>query len=93
MTAKFTPHEPMLRVERVGLALGFAIVLILSWPLRHHVVDDTFVHLQFARHLAQGSGPVFNPGEHVYGCTSPLWAATSLWCRPKAAKPGTSRPA
>ena len=42
--------------------------------LRTHVTDDTYVHLQYARHLAQGTGPVFHSGEHVYSCTSPLWA-------------------
>src|SRR5256885_4900739 len=35
----------------------------------------SFVHLRYASHLAQGEGPVFNTGEHVYGCTSPLWIA------------------
>src|SRR6185503_7802596 len=35
--------------------------------------DDLFVQLQYARHLAAGQGLVFNVGERVYGCTSPLW--------------------
>jgi len=44
-------------------------------PGARYLTDDTFIHLQFARHLASGSGPVFNVGERVYGCTSPLWMA------------------
>jgi hypothetical protein len=45
----------------------------LAWPLRHYVTDDTFIHLQYARHVAHGEGFVFNAGERVYGSTSPLW--------------------
>ena len=44
------------------------------WPLRGYQTDDTFIHLQYARNLAEGHGLVFNVGERVYGSTSPLWA-------------------
>ncbi len=64
--------EPM-GIEAVALAAGFALAVTLMWPLRGYVTDDTFIHLQYARHLADGNGPVFNPGERVYGSTSPLW--------------------
>jgi hypothetical protein len=64
---------PMTRVERVGLITGLLLVLALMWPVRHYLTDDTFIHLQYARHLHQGRGLVFNLGERVYGCTSPLW--------------------
>ncbi len=36
-------------------------------------LDDTFIHLQFARNLAHGHGFSFNPGRQVPGSTSPLW--------------------
>jgi len=52
---------------------ALALALALMAPLRGYLTDDTFIHLQYARHLAAGAGPVFNPGERVYGCTSPLW--------------------
>src|SRR5439155_12684775 len=74
----FTLHgelSPMTRVERWGLALALALVAALMVPLRGYLTDDTFIHLQYARHLAAGQGLVFNLGERVYGCTSPLWAA------------------
>ncbi len=61
------------RLERVALVLAVILASALAWPLRHYVTDDTFIHLQYARHLAQGEGFVFNPGERVYGSTSPLW--------------------
>jgi len=64
---------PFTRVERVGLAAGVALLIALMWSIRGYLTDDTFIHLQYARHLAGGHGLVFNPGERVYGCTSPLW--------------------
>lgn len=40
---------------------------------RGYAGDDTFIHLQYARNLAEGNGFAFNPGEPSYGSTSPLW--------------------
>lgn len=42
----------------------------LGFPL-----DDSWIHLQFARNLAQGHGLSYNPGEPVTGSTAPLWTA------------------
>lgn len=42
----------------------------LGFPL-----DDSYIHLQFARELAAGNGLAFNPGELSTGSTSPLWTA------------------
>lgn len=42
----------------------------LGFPL-----DDSWIHLQFARNLAQGHGLSYNPGELVTGSTAPLWTA------------------
>lgn len=74
----FTLHgsqRPMTRVEQAGLATALLLATALMWPLRQYLTDDTFIHLQYARNLASGHGLVFNPGERVYGCASPLWAA------------------
>ncbi|HSF42815.1 MAG TPA: hypothetical protein VLT87_23620, partial [Thermoanaerobaculia bacterium] len=38
-------------------------------------LDDSWIHLQFARNLAQGHGLSYNPGELVTGSTAPLWTA------------------
>lgn len=62
-------------LERAALVIALALAAALLVPLRHYLTDDTFIHLQYARHLAAGEGLVFNVGERVYGCTSPLWAA------------------
>ena len=42
----------------------------LGFPL-----DDSWIHLQFARNLATGQGLSYNPGEIVTGSTAPLWSA------------------
>lgn len=42
----------------------------LGFPL-----DDSWIHLQFARNLAHGYGLSYNPGELVTGSTAPLWTA------------------
>jgi hypothetical protein len=38
-------------------------------------LDDSWIHLQFARNLAHGFGLSYNPGELVTGSTAPLWTA------------------
>jgi hypothetical protein len=67
-------RTPITRTEAWALAGALALSAALMWPLRGYVTDDTFIHLQYARHLAEGKGLVFNVGERVYGGTSPLWA-------------------
>jgi hypothetical protein len=38
-------------------------------------LDDSYIHLQFARNLARGEGLSYNPGELVTASTAPLWTA------------------
>ena len=35
--------------------------------------DDTFIYLQYAKHVVGGEGLSFNAGQPTYGFTSPLW--------------------
>jgi hypothetical protein len=51
------------------------VTLVLWWPLRSFLPDDAFIHMQYAKHLRDGHGLVFNLGERVYGTTSPVWSA------------------
>ncbi|MGH7387927.1 MAG: hypothetical protein ACREM3_00495 [Candidatus Rokuibacteriota bacterium] len=46
--------------RRIAGAIGF--------PL-----DDSWIHLHFARNLAEGAGFSYNPGIPVAGSTAPLW--------------------
>jgi arabinofuranosyltransferase len=36
-------------------------------------LDDSWIHLHFARNLAEGHGFAYNPGHPVAGSTAPLW--------------------
>src|SRR6185436_8717270 len=36
-------------------------------------LDDSWIHLHFARNLAEGAGFSYNPGHAVAGSTAPLW--------------------
>src|SRR5712691_5807589 len=36
-------------------------------------LDDSWIHLHFARNIAEGAGFSFNPGVPVAGSTAPLW--------------------
>jgi arabinofuranosyltransferase len=35
--------------------------------------EDAYITFRFSQNLADGAGPVFNPGEHVEGYSNPLW--------------------
>ena len=50
----------LLRERQIAGAVGF--------PL-----DDSWIHLHFARNLAEGAGFAYNPGRPVAGSTAPLW--------------------
>jgi hypothetical protein len=55
-------------------ALGYALVLLLATS--GYAIDDTWIHLQFARNLTSGLGPRFlADAPPVYACSSPLWTA------------------
>ncbi len=43
---------------------------------RYYVLfDDAMISMVYARNVAHGLGPVWNPGERVEGFTNPLWVA------------------
>jgi arabinofuranosyltransferase len=55
-----------------GLGTATAIAMIAAyWPF---TVDDTFITLRYADHLARGLGATWNPGSPpAEGYSSPLW--------------------
>jgi hypothetical protein len=68
--------------RRDDLLVTLAAVLPLAWLLlRERAIagaagfplDDSWIHLQFARNLAGGAGFSYNPGQPVSGSTAPLW--------------------
>jgi arabinofuranosyltransferase len=64
------------------LLLGGLLGLALLGFSRIYVIDDAYISFRYARHLVEGHGLVFNPGEYVEGYTSLLW--TLLMALPEA---------
>lgn len=66
------PREPflvpllLLLVARIGL-----------WVRQPFANEDAYITFRYARNLAAGHGLTYNPGEPVFGFSSPLW---TLWC-------------
>lgn len=62
----------------VAVAAGLPLVLFVLTEHRLAGVsgfplDDSWIHLHFARNLAAGAGFSYNPGVPVAGSTAPLW--------------------
>jgi len=57
------------------LRIFFALLVFgtAGYLLRGYITDDTFIHLRYAENLLERGEFSFNPGEHTYGATSPLW--------------------
>ena len=58
----------------IGIALLFATATVLLRLLAGpQTIDDAYISFVYARHIADGQGFVFNPGDHVLGTTTPLY--------------------
>jgi hypothetical protein len=74
-------HALSLRNDPIPLHTGrFALwtlcvswVGLIAWWHRRVVIDDPWITYQYSRHLAEGVGIVFNPGERIEGFSNPLW--------------------
>lgn len=65
-------HVAIIVLAVVGAAAGGT--LVESWTtVPGFPLDDSWIHLQFARNLADGQGFSFNPGVPSSGSTAPLW--------------------
>ncbi|MEU5264891.1 hypothetical protein [Amycolatopsis sp. NPDC021455] len=67
---------------------GLVLALTLGLSLLHQllfatVTEDAFITFRYAQNIADGNGPVFNPGERVEGYTNFLWLV--LIALPRAA--------
>ncbi len=62
-----------------ALTLALSLFWLRQWQiagtagLSSFPLDDPWIHLQFARNLAEGHGFAYNPGVPVAGSTAPLW--------------------
>lgn len=61
----------------VWIRLGaFVSLCLFFWATSQSIsalTDDAFISFRYARHLVDGAGLVFNPGEYVEGYTNLLW--------------------
>jgi arabinofuranosyltransferase len=58
----------------LGLAIGVYAACV--WQVRRFITDDAYISLRYARNLAEGHGPVWNPGgPPTEGFTNPLLVA------------------
>ncbi|OGF15265.1 MAG: hypothetical protein A2W00_06665 [Candidatus Eisenbacteria bacterium RBG_16_71_46] len=52
------------------------VTRLALWALVPNASEDAYITFRYARNFAAGHGLVYNPGEHVFGFSSPLW---TLW--------------
>jgi hypothetical protein len=57
-------------IAAIGASAG---ILLLQHFYFHYTADDAYISYRYARNLADGIGPVWNPGERVEGYTNFLW--------------------
>ncbi|MDP2311240.1 MAG: hypothetical protein Q8P18_34790 [Pseudomonadota bacterium] len=75
----------MTRALLLGTLLAIAVFVASAWPSLPSMVDDAYVSLRYARHLALGNGLVYNAGQPpVEGYTNLLWV---LWMAPGTVLP------
>jgi len=68
----------MMALSLLALLLGVGLLASELYLLDGRLgfpLDDSWIHLAFARNLAAGHGLSINPGELVAGSTAPLWTA------------------
>jgi hypothetical protein len=69
--------SPGRRAAALALAgAGLLLLLVQTLPAPPCLQDDAYISLRYARHLAEGQGLVYNPGERVEGVTNFLWTVT-----------------
>jgi hypothetical protein len=58
--------------QLIAILLG-ALALRLAWlGATGYAYEDAYITFQYARNLAAGNGFVYNPGEPIYGASTPL---------------------
>ena len=68
-----------LRAKWLVVALAFLAPVVFA-AFTHHAWEDYFITLRASRHLVEGHGLVFNPGERVHTFTSPLGVLVPALC-------------
>lgn len=73
----FVARALVLAVILVGITLActayFLVGQVRELGGTYFLIDDAWIHLRFARNLAEGNGFSFNPGHPIAASTAPLW--------------------
>src|SRR4028118_1346356 len=70
--------SPLIGLLAAALLACLGYFAVEVWLLSGDIgfpLDDSLIHLQFARNLVAGEGLAYNPGQLVTGSTAPLWTA------------------
>ena len=67
-----TPDPTWTRLTLAAIVLGALCVSVCVLG-QTQWIDDSFISFRYARHLFEGHGLVFNPGDPVEGYTNFLW--------------------
>jgi hypothetical protein len=74
MSDSVVPRSNSINRRIIGpLAIIIALYIALAINYLSFTVDDPFITLRYAAHLAQGEGLVYNPGERVEGMSNFLF--------------------
>lgn len=61
--------------------LLLVLARVFAWIALPVASEDAYITFRYARHLANGHGLVYNPGQPVFGFSSPAWTLwTALGC-------------
>ena len=61
-------------VAILGVCASVVLAVAVRVAFGPHLRDDAYITLRYAERIAAGQGFVFNPGEHILGTTTPLFA-------------------
>jgi len=69
------PEQPILEPRWLAAGALLLVAALFAYGVHHHYFlgDDCFISFRYARHLVDGEGLVWNPGERVEGYTNFLW--------------------
>ncbi len=68
-----TPADGNIRVSTAVLGAAVFLVFLANAHAYFFLCDDAFISFRYSRHLVDGLGLVWNPGEVVEGYTNFLW--------------------
>jgi len=71
---KSSKYSGLLLAAVIGTALAARFAFLIS---HQAIFDDAYITFRYAGNILDGQGFVYNPGEPVYGASSPLYTILS----------------